>query len=477
MNREYVLARCIDEVRSGRSTIEDCVKQNPGFADLRPLLEMALRIEPGMAGLSAASRARIRSGLLSAMREQQESRQRNPKPSLRPVFSFRMAGALAAIVLAVAAAGGGTVYASQRSTPGDTLYAVKTGSENVQLALTFGSKGKADLRLKLAQRRVDEIASEAAHGEDAGTLSSNVALELDKAIGAMANLKGDQIKDFTRRLAESSLHGQLTLDALTGSSEPANKQSLQKALDVLRRGKLIADVSYENPSFLSTRPSVSDDSLEDGEFKISGTLTKVDGSTWQIDGLTLHNVHYSGSLPPVDGRVVTEGVTHAGQTFVVKAESDKDTSKEVSIQGTFKGTAEGGSVWNVGGIQVAVPKSISPPSEGDELHLRRPSTDSTDGFAQVETKQSEDSGVEYEGRLSAVDAHARTITVTKSGTHIKVNVSGALIRTEDDRELTLAQLQASVGSEVEIKGLYRKDGVLCAVRVEVEGVDGAEGND
>ena len=468
MKKEYILARCIDEVRSGRSTIEDCVKQNPGFPDLRPLLQTALRIELGKVTLSAASRARIRSGLLSAMSESRESRRRSSWFSLRPILNPKMAGALGGILLAVVVAGGGTVYASQRSTPGDTLYAVKTGAENVQLALTFGSKDKADLRLKLSQRRVDEMAAEASDGHDTGTLSSTVALELDKAIGAMANSKGNEIKDFTKRLAESSLHSQLTLDALTASSKPANKKSLQEALDALRRGKLIADVSYENPSFLSTGPSVRDTSLEDGEFKISGTLTKVDGTTWQIDGLTLNNVHYAGSLPTVDSRVQTEGVTHAGQTYVVNTQTEKSTPDEASIQGTFKGTTEGGSVWNVGGIQVAVPKTITPPSEGDQLHLRRSASGGSDGFSQVEATQSEKVGVAYDGKLSEVDANARTITVSRAGTHIRVNVTGATIHTDEKRALTLAQLQASVGSDVEVKGLYRKDGALYAADVRVD---------
>jgi hypothetical protein len=468
MKTEHIIAQCVDEVRSGRSTIDDCVKRYPGIEDLKPLLETALKIEPAKAGLSPESRARIRSGLLSVMSESRDSRRSKAGLSLKPLLGFRMAGTIAAILAGVAVAGGGTVYASQRSLPGNALYPVKTGAENAQLALTFGDAAKADLLLKFAQRRVDEMASEAARGNDTAKLGTSTASELDKALGSMTNAKADQVKGFARRLAESSLHSQLTLDASIKSSKPANKESIQKALDVLRRGKVIADVSFDNPSFLDTKPSVLDASLDDGQFKITGTVTETAGTTWQIDGVTLNNVQYPGNTPPVNSPVVTEGITHAGKTYVVKVEPETDASAGVSIQGTFEGTGDGGSVWYIGGIPVTVPKSITPPSKGDETHLRRSAQSAADSAPQVETKPSETMGVEYDGKLSAVDATGTTITVTKAGTLISPNISGAQIRTEDNRTLTVAQLRASLGQEVRVKGLYRKNGAVYATEVSVE---------
>jgi hypothetical protein len=384
-----------------------------------------------------------------------------------------MAGTIAAILAAVAVAGGGTVYASQRSLPGDALYPIKTGAESVQLALTFGDESKANLLLTFAQRRVDEMASEAGRGSDTVTLESRVASELDKAITSMTGSESAKVKDFARRLAESSLHSQLTLDASMKSTKPANKESIQKALDALRRGKVIADVSFDNPSFIDTRPSVRDGSLESGQFKIAGTVTETAGETWQIDGLTLNNVQYPGDAPPVNSPVVTEGITRAGKTYVVKVEPEGDASAGVSIQGTFEGTGEGGSVWYIGGIPVAVPKSVTPPSTGDETHLRRPAQSAADTAPQVEAKPSEKLGVEYDGRLSAVDANGLTITVTKAGTHISPNISLAQIRTEDGRTLTAALLRTNVGRDVKLKGLYRKNGVVYATEVRVESKHGS----
>jgi len=218
-----ILAQCVDDVRSGRSTIDDCVKRYPGVKDLKPLLETGLKIEPARDSLSPESRARIRSRLVSVMNESRDWRQTKARPSFRPVLTFKMAGTVAAILAAVAVAGGGTVYASQRSLPGDALYPIKTGAESVQLALTFADESKADLLLKFAQRRVDEMASEASRGNDTVTLEGRVASGLDRAITSITGSESTKVKDFARRLAESSLHNQLTLDASMKSAKPANK--------------------------------------------------------------------------------------------------------------------------------------------------------------------------------------------------------------------------------------------------------------
>ncbi len=62
-----------------------------------------------------------------------------------------------AIVLVLGTMTGGTVYASQDALPGQPLYGVKIASEKVSVALKGDKAEKADLHLKYAQRRVDEL--------------------------------------------------------------------------------------------------------------------------------------------------------------------------------------------------------------------------------------------------------------------------------------------------------------------------------
>jgi hypothetical protein len=473
MKKELVLSRCIDEVRSGRSSVEDCLKRYPAYRDeLKPLLEMILHIKAAPGTLSGESRSRMRARLLAAMRPDGERRAAHRPPSLRPVFTFRLAAGMVAVLVALAIAGGGTVYASQRSLPGDPLYLVKTGAENVQIALTLDRENRADLRLRLVRRRVEEMASQTGRG-DAPQMSAadRVATQLDKALQGLDRAEPSETKDFMRRFSEASLHDQLTLDAAAVIS-PSSKQSLQKVIDVLRRGKLIADVSYDNPSFIDSRPSVTDKDLEEGQFKIAGMLTSADAGTWKIDGITLDSVRYAGGVPPVNSRVRTEGVTRNGKVYLTKVESDEDDAAEVTIEGTFNGSTEGGSVWNVGGIKVTVPQGTSVPAPGDELHLRHPARSDQTGFSEVEANRPETTRVQFDGELTTVDTSTRTITISRAGTHLKVDTTGAVVRTANGRPVPLSQLQSSVGQDVQAKGLYRKDGILYATEVRVDAGNG-----
>ena len=47
MKKEEILAICIEEIRSGKSTIEDCVTHYPDLGkELRSLLEIAAGLKP-----------------------------------------------------------------------------------------------------------------------------------------------------------------------------------------------------------------------------------------------------------------------------------------------------------------------------------------------------------------------------------------------------------------------------------------------
>ncbi len=63
---------------------------------------------------------------------------------------------LLALVL-VLAAGGAAAYAAQDSLPGETLYGLKTASENLLITLAASDETRLDLDLELADRRVGEI--------------------------------------------------------------------------------------------------------------------------------------------------------------------------------------------------------------------------------------------------------------------------------------------------------------------------------
>ncbi len=73
------------------------------------------------------------------------------------VFRLKARPAAALATLLLVALGGGTVWASQTSLPGEILYPVKILSEQAQVALAISPQSQAEIRLDLAQKRVQEI--------------------------------------------------------------------------------------------------------------------------------------------------------------------------------------------------------------------------------------------------------------------------------------------------------------------------------
>ncbi|GAH89136.1 unnamed protein product, partial [marine sediment metagenome] len=87
------------------------------------------------------------------LQEMEEKRERRPF-----FFGWQPRWATAVIAaLVFLMAGSGTVAAANNSMPDEPLYPVKLATETVRLTLTPSALGKAELYVKLADKRVDEI--------------------------------------------------------------------------------------------------------------------------------------------------------------------------------------------------------------------------------------------------------------------------------------------------------------------------------
>ena len=165
MKKEEILAQCIADVKAGRASVEDCLAKYPRLrSELEPLLKIALAIEPPPdISPSSAFKARARARLLAQIHaEQPVTKERWLRYSLmRDPFTrerrFKMAAIILAIVLAIAATGGGTAYASQDALPGDILYPEKTLIEDARLFFAFSDETKAETYLQIADTRIEEL--------------------------------------------------------------------------------------------------------------------------------------------------------------------------------------------------------------------------------------------------------------------------------------------------------------------------------
>jgi len=152
---DNILDECLNRLMFKGETLEQCLRHYPKHVDeLKPLLEAALvtsrlsSLEP-----SPEFKDKARVQLYTALRKMESKRSRSFfNLGWRPQWV-----AVTAVVLALFLAGGSTAAAASGSMPDDFLYPVKRATEQVQLAFTFTSIGKAEFHTRMADRRVEEI--------------------------------------------------------------------------------------------------------------------------------------------------------------------------------------------------------------------------------------------------------------------------------------------------------------------------------
>ena len=121
------------------------------------------------------------------------------------------------IVLALCAAGGGTVYAAQDSLPGDALYRVKLGTEQVMMWLG-DDVAKTERALGFVERRVGEMEAlaETGRSHDLDLAAEKYAYALSVTLAAMkrARNRGPDAEDVTERVADAMAEHLPILDTL-----------------------------------------------------------------------------------------------------------------------------------------------------------------------------------------------------------------------------------------------------------------------
>ena len=259
---EDILAQCIEDIRAGRSNVEDCLAKYPSISkQLEPLLRIAFEIrEPPDVKASTAFKVRARVQLMEqihAMRGVTKWPWFRYTGQVKPITykrRFNMIGIIVATVLAVSALGGGTVYASQDSLPGDVLYPVKLGTEHVRVAFTGSDTDKAELYLTFANSRVEEMTAlaEKERPEKIDIAVNGYDKAMAMAIEKMeeASGKGLGIADISESVGEATLKHLDVLEFLRDNIVPAEAvPGIQTAIDASQTGyeNAILALAGENP--------------------------------------------------------------------------------------------------------------------------------------------------------------------------------------------------------------------------------------
>ena len=175
----------LEAISRGRSA-EDFLAQHPDKADeLRPLFGLAAQMSTAMGAVQP--RAAARAATLQRVREQARASRHSPLANIVqfPVLS-RAFGALAASLFILVVTSTGAVAVSASALPGDPLYDVKTGFENVQVFFSFDDTARARVYAELASNRTGEIEALAEMGrpvplETIEALETQTAAAVDQA--------------------------------------------------------------------------------------------------------------------------------------------------------------------------------------------------------------------------------------------------------------------------------------------------------
>lgn len=160
---ELLLQDCLDRIARGEDDLESALARYPQAAGwLRPQLELSLRLRASQAALQprpgfiAASQARLLEQIRAGEKPRQVPFWRRQLPFLRPGRTFNLV-TLALALICVATMGQNIILGSRLALPGETLYPLKRGIEQAQLALSLSPAGDTRLQIEFSQRRASEI--------------------------------------------------------------------------------------------------------------------------------------------------------------------------------------------------------------------------------------------------------------------------------------------------------------------------------
>ena len=255
---EDILAQCIEDIKAGRSNIEDCLDRYSSVRErLEPLLRIALEIrEPPDVKPSPSFKVKARVWLMDQIHERQTVtklpwfRYNSQMKPISYISRFSMASVILVIVVALIALGGGTVYAAQDSLPGDALYPVKLGTEQVIMLLPGNDVVKAERAVGFAERRIGELEAlaEKGHPQDLDLAVEGYDNVVNMTLAKLdrAGNRGLATENITARVAEATSRHLSVLDKVYDMVPNQAKAAIAHAMNVSQTGYFHALAALAN---------------------------------------------------------------------------------------------------------------------------------------------------------------------------------------------------------------------------------------
>ncbi len=245
---EVILDRCLADMAAGRATIDSCLRRYPAQGEqLAVLLRIAERVRdaPPPAPLPTDKRHALESRLL------RRAGQLRSKPAPRPsVWPRRVALALASFIVILLLLGS-AVSVSAASVPGDFLYPVKRGAEQVRLTLA-SQQQRVSLYLEFAGQRLQEVRALRERGEVSSDLLAEISSDTAQVLDQIPALPQPTQQALLTSLASFEDQQVQVLEAMASSAQGEAQAAVMAALaDSTARHKraldLLAGAGSHNP--------------------------------------------------------------------------------------------------------------------------------------------------------------------------------------------------------------------------------------
>lgn len=252
---DQVLQKCLEDILAGHETIDTALAACPHLSEqLRLDLEAAIwfrtreNIFDPRSGFIPASRSR----LVNHIRHETQPAEYQERGIFlflsfwqKPTLLLRMAAIMAFIVFAILGTSG-IAHASQNALPGDSLYRVKIGLEDISLALSSNSVADAKLHIEFARRRLLEMQMLTLEGRfnEVAPLTGRYQHHLRTALLLMSDLPGKDPANLQALAVslQNTVSGQTQFMDFLSNSVPADtKQSFEQIIDISNEGLAIVN--------------------------------------------------------------------------------------------------------------------------------------------------------------------------------------------------------------------------------------------
>lgn len=230
---EDALEECLDLVRTNKETVQDCLSRYPNLREkLEPLLRAAviLQATPSVEP-SPEFRVRTRQALIEKVSVPAAVAARRFRP--RRLLMQLVAAALIFLLIV-----GGIAAASTSALPTSPLYPVKLGIEKVQLALAGSNAARANLHIRFAERRLEELKEMVKLKESRAIqrIANAINKETGEAFEETGHLSGTDKEVILSKLVNLTERQQAVLQRVYDKAPEEAKAALLHAQEVSRRG-------------------------------------------------------------------------------------------------------------------------------------------------------------------------------------------------------------------------------------------------